>query len=110
MLVNAVEGDRKQSLHKMREAMLSWPDLEAAVFIGGMEGVEIEYEMLTHYHSKASVISVAATGGAALQLAMRLLLLALMIDSCQLPALLGFCQSLLWCLFTHEYRLDRFPQ
>jgi SLOG cluster3 family len=52
--------------------MLSRPDLEAAVFIGGMEGVEIEYEMFTHYHPHARVIPVAATGGAALQLAMRL--------------------------------------
>jgi SLOG cluster3 family len=72
VLVDAVEEDREQSLHKMREAMLSRSDLEAAVFIGGMEGVEIEYEMFTHYHPQARVIPVAATGGAALQLAMRL--------------------------------------
>jgi SLOG cluster3 family len=72
VLVDEVVSDRQQSLHKMRKAMLSRPDLEAAVFIGGMEGVEIEYEMFTRYHPRARVIPVAATGGAALQLAMRL--------------------------------------
>jgi SLOG cluster3 family len=72
VLVDAVAGDRQQSLRKMRTAMLSRPDLDAAVFIGGMEGVEIEYEMFTHFHPQAKVLPVAATGGAARELALRL--------------------------------------
>jgi hypothetical protein len=41
--VDAVEGSREQSLLRMREDMLSRDDLEAAVFIGGMEGVLEEH-------------------------------------------------------------------
>ncbi|MBD2124752.1 hypothetical protein H6F68_28190 [Trichocoleus sp. FACHB-262] len=56
----------------VREAMLSRPDLKAAVFIGGMEGVEIEYEMFKRFHPEAKVLPVAAPGGAAQQLAIKL--------------------------------------
>lgn len=53
----------------MREAMLSRHDLKAAVFIGGMEGVEAEYALFRQFHSDAKVLPVPAPGGAALQLA-----------------------------------------
>ena len=36
--IDAVPNDLEASLLRMREAMLSRPDLAAAVFIGGMEG------------------------------------------------------------------------
>lgn len=72
ILIDAVPGDRDLSLLRMREAMLSREDLKAAVFIGGMEGVEIEYEMFKHYHPDAKVLPVAAPGGAARELAKRL--------------------------------------
>ena len=36
VFIDAVQGDREKSLLKLREAMLSRQDLEAAVFIGGM--------------------------------------------------------------------------
>lgn len=72
ILVNAVAKDREQSLLLMRQEMLSRKDLKAAVFIGGMEGVEIEYQMFKHFHPTAKVLPVAATGGAALQLAQSL--------------------------------------
>lgn len=72
MLIDAVPGDRDRSLLRMREEMLRRPDLKAAVFIGGMEGVEIEYEMFKKYHPEAKVLPVAAPGGAALELAKRL--------------------------------------
>ena len=52
--------------------MLSREDLLAAVFIGGMEGVEIEYELFKKYHPNAKILPVPSTGGAALQLANRL--------------------------------------
>jgi hypothetical protein len=72
VFVDAVPGNREQSLLRMREAMLSRGDLEAAVFIGGMDGVEAEYALFRHFHPDAKVLPVAATGGAALQLAERL--------------------------------------
>lgn len=71
VLIDEVPGDKEQSLLKMREAMLSRPDLEIGVFIGGMEGVEIEYEMFTRFHPEAQVIIVPSTGGAARELAKR---------------------------------------
>ena len=56
----------------MREEMLSRQDLKAAVFIGGMEGVEAEHALFTRFHPYAKVLPVAAPGGAARQLAERL--------------------------------------
>lgn len=56
----------------MREEMLSRRDLKAAVFIGGMEGVEGEYALFRRFHPDAKVLPVAAPGGAARQLAERL--------------------------------------
>lgn len=69
ILVDAVAKDREQSLLYLRETMLSRHDFKAAVFIGGMEGVEIEYQMFVNFHPTAKVLPVAATGGGALQLA-----------------------------------------
>jgi hypothetical protein len=67
--VDAVPGDRDASLLRMREAMLSRDDLEAAVFIGGMEGVLEEHSMFAKLHPAAKVLPVPAAGGAALKLA-----------------------------------------
>lgn len=60
------------SLLLMREQMLSRQDLVAAVFIGGMDGVEAEYGLFIRFHPQAKVLPVAAPGGAALELAKRL--------------------------------------
>jgi len=70
--VDAVPGDRERSLKRMREAMLSRKDLIAAVFIGGMEGVEREFEMFRLFHPKGVVCPVASPGGAARDLAIRM--------------------------------------
>lgn len=72
VLTDAVPQDRDASLLIMREQMLSRQDLTAAVFIGGMDGVEVEYNLFVHFHPHAKVLPVAATGGAALTLAKRL--------------------------------------
>jgi len=53
----------------MREEMLSRDDLVAAVFIGGMEGVEAEHELFRKFHPAAKVLPVPSPGGAALNLA-----------------------------------------
>lgn len=49
--------------------MLSRDDLVAAVFIGGMEGVEAEHELFRQFHPTADVLPVPSPGGAALNLA-----------------------------------------
>ncbi len=66
---DSVPNDRAASLQKMRESMLSRSDLKAAVFIGGMEGVETEFNLFKSYHPNAKVLPIASSGGAALQLA-----------------------------------------
>ena len=66
--IDAIPGNREASLLRMREAMLSRSDLTSAVFIGGMDGVEVEYEIFRHFHPTAKVLPVAAPGGAARQL------------------------------------------
>jgi hypothetical protein len=68
----AIPNDRAGSLRLMREQMLSREDLVAAVFIGGMEGVEVEFAMFNHFHPGAKVLPVPSPGGAALQLAKHL--------------------------------------
>jgi hypothetical protein len=70
--VEAMPGDREVSLLRMREAMLSRRDLEAAVFVGGMEGILAEYDLFAKFHPKAKVVAVPAPGGAARQLAEKL--------------------------------------
>ncbi|WP_434674844.1 hypothetical protein [Pseudomonas sp. D3-10] len=64
-----VPGDIQASLQLMREEMLSREDLIGAVFIGGMDGVEVEYEIFKRFNPEAFVLPVAAPGGAALNLA-----------------------------------------
>lgn len=70
--VDATPGDREASLFRMREAMLSRKDLEAAIFVGGMEGILAEYDLFAKFHPKAKVVTVPAAGGAARQLAEKL--------------------------------------
>lgn len=70
--VEAVEGDEQASLKAMREAMLGRDDLVGAVFIGGMEGVEVEFEIFCRLHPLAGYLIVSTPGGAARQLAEKL--------------------------------------
>ena len=69
VFTEAVPNDRDASLLIMREKMLSREDLVAAVFIGGMEGVEVEHEIFRRFHPASKVLPVPAPGGAALNLA-----------------------------------------
>ena len=52
----------------MREAMIRSQDFAAAIFIGGMEGVEEEYRMFRRIHPDKPVYPIASTGAAALAL------------------------------------------
>ncbi|MGQ3012111.1 MAG: hypothetical protein ACT6QS_00240 [Flavobacteriales bacterium] len=56
---------KEKSIAYMREKMLSEHKFDAAVFIGGMEGIIEEYEIFKGKHPKALIIPVASTGGAA---------------------------------------------
>lgn len=69
ILVEGIEGNLPESLGLLRSAMLRRP-LEAAVFIGGMEGILHEHDMYRHYHKdNAHVVALGAPGGAARELA-----------------------------------------
>lgn len=61
--VPAVEGDQRASLKLMREKMFSDHSYEAAVFIGGMEGVIDEFEVLQGLAPEATLVPLAAPGG-----------------------------------------------
>lgn len=61
--VPAVEGDQRASLKLMRERMFGDHSYEAAVFIGGMEGVIDEFEILQGLAPDATLVPLAAPGG-----------------------------------------------
>lgn len=69
--VPAVPNDRVASLEAMRREMLAEP-FDAAVFIGGMEGIFDEHRIFRELHPKAKVLAISAPGGAAMQLAKKL--------------------------------------
>jgi hypothetical protein len=65
---NIVFTDKLQDIHTsthlMRERMLSENKYSAAVFIGGMEGIEIEYNLFREKHPNALLLPIASTGAA----------------------------------------------
>lgn len=67
-LTPAVANDRAQSLRLMRERMLSSKQFDAAIFIGGMEGITDEYRAFHRLHPNAICYPIASTGGASLAL------------------------------------------
>jgi hypothetical protein len=67
-LVDAVANNREASLTKMREEMIGGNPFDAAIFIGGMEGVEAEYEIFRRLHPHSPAYPIASTGAAALGL------------------------------------------
>lgn len=58
-------GDKDLSINEMRERMLKDNEFYAGIFIGGMEGVEEEYEIFTRLHPASQVFPIASTGAAA---------------------------------------------
>lgn len=72
ILTENIQNDKDKSLLHMRERMLSEWKFAAAVFIGGMEGIEGdrnkgivgEYEMFIERHPNAIVLPISSTGAA----------------------------------------------
>jgi len=58
-------GDRDKSIFHMRERMFQENKFSGAVFIGGMKGIEDEFEMFRAFHSEAVLLPIASTGAAA---------------------------------------------
>ena len=58
-------GDRDISLKEMRDRMIADNEYDAAFFIGGMEGVEDEFNLFRKYHPDTRVFPIASTGAAA---------------------------------------------
>lgn len=60
------KGNIKQSIAELRSQMLSPKNnFVAGVFIGGMEGVEEEYDIFKKNHPNAICLPIASTGAAA---------------------------------------------
>lgn len=62
---DAVENDLGQSIQLMRNEMLTSRDFDAAVLIGGMEGIRDEARLFREHNPKAKILPVPATGAAA---------------------------------------------
>lgn len=63
-----VAGDPDRSLRAMRDRMLTSEPFAAAIFIGGMEGVEDEFALFRQRHPRVPTYAIASTGAAALEL------------------------------------------
>ncbi len=61
----AVLGELAPSLRLMRETMISSQQFDAAVLIGGMEGIGEEVEMFRQHHPGVLILPVPSTGAAA---------------------------------------------
>jgi len=67
--VDPVDNDLAMSLLAMRTSMFQSAEFDAAVFVGGMEGVIDEHTLFSQIHPKAKCIVIKETGGAARSLA-----------------------------------------
>jgi len=56
--------DSRSSVAYMRNRIFSENNFAAGVFIGGMDGIEDEYDLLKEYHSNALFLPIASTGAA----------------------------------------------
>ncbi len=64
VLTPIVGNSIDESLLFMRNEMIQNNNFKAGVFIGGMEGIELEYELFIKYHPNASILPIASTGAA----------------------------------------------
>ena len=64
----AVNGCIQESVMAMRKQMFTENQTECAIFIGGMNGILDEYNMLHSMYPKAKFYAFASTGGASIEL------------------------------------------
>ena len=64
-MIDAVDGDREESLRAVRSAMILSRRFRAAVLIGGMEGLDQEEAMISDLQPDCEVLPIASTGAAA---------------------------------------------
>lgn len=65
VIVTPTGTDRETSLEIMRTTMIKENQLNAGIFIGGMEGVEEEFDIFRKFHADAPFYPIASTGAAA---------------------------------------------
>lgn len=63
-----VDNNKDKSIKKMREIMFDENYTECAVFIGGMDGIKDEYQMLHDRYPNLCCLPIASTGGASADL------------------------------------------
>jgi SLOG cluster3 family len=64
-IIEAADTGEEESLRLMREAMIGAHNYDAGVFLGGMDGVEREYEIFRRRHPTKPAYPIASTGAAA---------------------------------------------
>jgi hypothetical protein len=64
ILTPIVNNSKDESLALMRLEMMQQNDFKVGIFIGGMEGVELEFELFIKYHPDALILPIASTGAA----------------------------------------------
>lgn len=64
VLTDIVNNSQEDSLAEMRTKMLQSNDFKAGIFIGGMEGIELEFSLFKKYNPNALALPIASTGGA----------------------------------------------
>ena len=60
--------DRDASLLVMRQKMFTEQKFDAAVFVGGMGGIIAEYDLFRQAQPDATIVPIASTGGATLEI------------------------------------------
>lgn len=70
--IDSVENNRIKSLLAMRKAMFQSTHFDAAVFIGGMEGINDEFALFSKIWPEAKCVPISVTGGATRTLARNL--------------------------------------
>ncbi|MDP2301047.1 MAG: hypothetical protein Q8N03_01320 [Ignavibacteria bacterium] len=58
-------SNRDESLELMRNMLINDNDFKVGIFIGGMEGINNEYELFRKKHSDVLILPIASTGAAA---------------------------------------------
>lgn len=64
VIFTAKQSDIQSSISLMRQRMLTENDFVAGVFIGGMEGIQDEFNMYREIHPNTLLLPIASTGAA----------------------------------------------